>query len=383
MEHGTIERRGHDRETARRDAPAAAERFGTIVIGAGQAGLAAGYHLKRRGLSFLILDANERIGDAWRNRWDSLRLFTPAAYDGLPGMKYPAHPHYFPTKDEFADFLESYASRFRLPVRLGTRVDRLTKRGDRFVVWAGDRRLEADTVIVAMSTYQEPYTPGFADELDPAIVQLHSVDYCSPDQLQAGRVVLVGAGNSGAEIARELAPRHEVWLSGRDVGEIPFRPRSRVGRILMVPVLRFLYHRVLTVDTALGRRVRSKALGRSGPLIRVKRRDLDAAGVHRVGRTAGVRDGMPVLEDGRLLEVENLVWCTGYRPGFEKWIDLPVHGDDPHEPRHERGVSTDVSGLYFVGLFFQRALSSDMIQGAGRDARHVVDAIAERSGAVA
>ncbi len=381
MRFETIEGRESREYNGGRERSGAPERYDTVVIGGGQAGLAAGYHLKRRGVSFVILDASERIGDVWRERWDSLRLFTPAAYNGLPGMDCPGHPHYFPTKDEFADFLEDYAARFELPIRLGSRVDRLGRNEDGFIVRAGDRRLEAKNVVVAMASYQKPHVPAFAAELDPSIVQIHSAEYRNPDQLRPGRVLLVGSGNSGAEIARELAASHDVWLSGRDVGEIPFRPRSRVGRVMMVPVLRLLFHRILTVDTPIGRALRPKVLGRGGPLIRVKKRDLDRSGVHRVTRTAGVRDGMPVLEDGRILDVQNVVWCTGFHPGFETWIDLPVHGENPHEPRHERGVSLDQPGLFFLGLFFQRALSSNMIQGLRRDAREVVDQVAARRAA--
>lgn len=360
------------------------ERIETLVIGGGQAGLAAGYHLARQGLPFLILEGADRVGDAWRKRWDSLRLFTPARYDALPGRPFPASPHYFPTKDEFADYLERYAVECELPVRTGTRVDRLTREGDRYVATAGERRFEAEHVVVAMSNYQRPRTPAFAAELDPGIRQLHSAEYRNPGQLRPGGTLIVGAGNSGSEIAMELARHHRVWMSGRSTGEIPFRPRSLPGRHLLGPlVLRFLFYRVLTVDTPIGRRARPKIISRGGPLIRVKKRDLAAAGVERVGRTAGVKDGWPVLEDGRVMNVANVVWCTGFETGFHDWIDLPVHDDDPdgghaHEPRHTRGHLPDHPGLYFLGLHFQRALSSAMIHGVGRDAGEIVRAIAER-----
>ncbi len=276
----------------------------TLVIGGGQAGLSVGYHLRRRGLPFLILDAKERIGDVWRERWDSLRLFTPARYDGLDGMPFPASSHYFPTKDEMADYLESYAARFGLPVRTGVRVDGLTRRNGRFRVTAGERSFEADNVVVAMSDYQRPKVPAFAAELAPDVVQLHSCDYRNPGQLRDGPVLLVGAGNSGSEIARELAPRHEVWMSGRDTGHIPFRIEGLAGRLVLVRlVVRFLFHRVLTVRTPIGRKVRPKILHKGGPLIRVKPKDLLRAGVKRVGKTVGVKNGLPVLEDGRALEV--------------------------------------------------------------------------------
>src|SRR5574339_975377 len=190
-----------------------AERVNTRVIGAGQEGLSCGYHLQRRGVSFLIVDTAARVGDIWRARWDSLRLFTPARYCGLDGMPFPAAPHYFPTKDEMADFLEAYARRFELPVRSGVRVERLSRQDAGFLAVAGAQRFEAENVIVAMSHYQRPRVPAFATELAPEIVQLHSVDYRNPAQLRPGAVLIAGAGNSGAEIARELAGSHEVWLA--------------------------------------------------------------------------------------------------------------------------------------------------------------------------
>ena len=194
------------------------EHFETVIIGGGQAGLAAGYHLTRRGRPFVILDANERIGDAWRNRWDALRLFTPARYDGLPGWPFPAPARSFPTKDEVADYLVAYAARFALPVRTGISVTRLSRMRDRYVLAAGEHRFEADHVVVASGAYHSPRVPAFAAELDPDIVQLHSTEYRDPSRLRQGDVLVVGAGNSGAEIARDVSGRHRTWLSGRDTG---------------------------------------------------------------------------------------------------------------------------------------------------------------------
>ncbi len=354
-----------------------AEHVETIVIGGGQAGLVVGYHLQRRGLPFVILDANERIGDAWRSRWDSLRLFTPARFSGLDGMPFPRSPHYFPTKDEMADYLETYAARFELPIELGTRVDRVTHDGERFIVSAGTRHFEADHVVVAMASYQEPYTPSFAAELNPAIRQMHSADYRNPRQLRPGSVLLVGAGNTGADLAMELAPHRTVWMSGRRTGHIPFRIEGLAARLLLVRlVLRGLFHRVLTVRTPIGRRFRTKTMHKGGPLVRVKPSDLERAGVKWVGRTVGVENGRPRLEDGRVLDVANVIWCTGFRAPFD-WIDLPIHGDG--EPRHKSGFVAERPGLYFVGLHFLHAMSSSMIHGVGRDATRVADAIASRT----
>jgi putative flavoprotein involved in K+ transport len=349
----------------------------TLIIGGGQAGLSVGYHLAQQGRPFLILDASERIGDSWRQRWDSLRLFTPAGFSGLDGMPFPAHPRSFPTKDEMGDYLEGYAAHFDLPVRSGVRVDRLSRDGERFIVAAGATTYEADNVVVAMAGYQRPKIPAVAAELDPDIVQLHSKDYRRTDQLREGGVLLVGAGNSGAEIAMEVVGEHPTWVAGRKVGQIPFRIDGFLGsRILVRLVLRGLFHRVLTVKTPMGRKVRAASLGHSGPLIRTKERNLRAAGVQRVPRLAGAQDGRPVLEDGRVLDVANVIWCTGFTPGFD-WIDLEIHGE--HEPQHERGLVPTQPGLYFVGLHFLNALSSSMIHGVGRDAERVARQIAQRA----
>lgn len=348
--------------------------YDTIVIGGGQAGLATGYFLKQRGRDFVILDANERIGDSWRKRWDSLRLFSPARYDSLPGMRFPAPSSAFPTKDQMADYLEAYAGEFELPVQTGVRVNCLSKRGGRFIVIAGDQQFEAEHVVVAMGSWQKTRVPPFAQELDPGIVQLHSSEYQGLQQLQNGGVLVVGAGNSGAEIALETARTHPTWLSGRDPGHFPFRIEQAVVTDLVVPVLfRVIFHSVFTTSTPVGRKLRPKLLAHGMPVIRVKRDDLAAAGVERVPRTVGVQDGLPVLEDRRAFDVANVVWCTGFRPDFS-WIDLPVFGKE--EPEHERGVVAKEPGLYFVGLHFLYAASSAQIYGVARDAEYVVKALA-------
>ena len=356
--------------------PVRTERFPVVVIGAGQAGLSVGYHLAREGVRFVILDADARVGDVWRRRWDSLRLFTPAIFDGLDGMAFPAPPWSFPTKDRMADFLEEYARRFSLPIRHGVRVDSLKREGDGYVVAAGSRRFEARHVIVAMASYQVSRVPEFAKDLDPRIVQIASRDYRNPSQLRGGRVLVVGAGNSGSEIALDVARGHRVWMSGRDVGSVPFRISGFWARLFLARlVLRGVFHRLLTVDTPIGRRVR-RGPHRGTPLIRVQPQDLAIAGIARAPRVVGARDGMPLLEDGTVLEVENVIWATGFHPGFS-WIERPIL-DERGEPRHDRGIVPGEPGLYFVGLHFLYAMSSTMIHGVGRDARRVVRAIARR-----
>jgi putative flavoprotein involved in K+ transport len=356
------------------------QRVETLVIGGGQAGLTVGYYLAQQGIPFLILDAHSRIGDAWRLRWDSLRLFTPARYDGLPGMRFPARGDAFPTKDQMADYLEDYAAHFNLPVRTATKVDKLSRQGDRFVARAGDRSFEAENVVVAMGSHQQSRVPAFARELDPNIRQLHSLDYRNPAQLKEGGVLIVGVGNSGADIALEVARTHQTWLSGKESGHVPFRIETFAGRFILVRIVRFIGHHVLTVATPIGRRLRPTLRFRAAPLIRVKPQDLVAAGIERVSRVSGVKNGRPVIEDGCVLDVANVIWCTGFSNGFS-WIDLPIFGTDG-EPIYDRGIVSNVPGLYFVGLNFLYAMTSDTVSGVPRDAKRAVDALVTRRSSV-
>lgn len=351
----------------------------TVVIGGGQAGLATGYHLMKQGLSFVILDANPRVGDAWRNRWDSLRVFTPARYSSLPGLPFPSRPLHYPTKDELADYLEDYAATFELPIRLGVTAERLSRTANGFEIVTSEGPLLAGNVVVATGPYHRPWIPDFATDLDDRIVQLHSKEYRNPDQLKDGPVLVVGAANSGAEIAMELARDHETWLSGRHPGNEPTRTGSKPDR-LFTPIMWFAATRVIKVDNPIGRKVRDQFLDppRGIPLGSVKPKDLDAAGIERVPRTTEARDGYPVLEDGRMLEVSNVIWCTGFEPDFH-WIDLPLEMRNGL-PVHDRGIVESCPGLYFMGLLFQYSLSSALIGGVGRDAEYIADHIVSTKG---
>jgi putative flavoprotein involved in K+ transport len=237
-------------------------------------------------------------------------------------------------------------------------------------VTAGDLRFEANNVVVASGAYHSPRVPSFAPKLDPAIVQLHSSQYRNPSQLREGGVLVVGAGNSGAEIAMELARDHKTWLSGRDTGQEPTRAGSLPDRLL-TPAIWFLASRVLRVDRPIGRKVRDRFLDppRGIPLGRIRRKDIAAAGIERVPRAADVRDGFPVLEDGRVLEVSNVIWCTGFVTDFS-WIDIPILGENGL-PMHDRGVVQGQPGLYIMGLLFLYTLSSALVGGVGRDAEHI------------
>jgi putative flavoprotein involved in K+ transport len=351
--------------------------FDTVIVGGGQAGLATGYHLAKRGRSFVILDASERVGDPWRKRWDSLRLYSPAGYDGLPGLRFPAKRTAYPTAGEMADYLEAYAAHFALPVRSGVAVDTLARAGVRYVVTAGDRTFEAENVVVATGVMQKPHVPDFAPALDPRLTQLHSSDYRNPSQLQKGPVLVVGASHSGADIAHEVAATHPTILSGVDTGQIPAGVDTRRGR-MGFRMLAFAGKHILTMDTPMGRKMRPHVRHGGAPLLRYRRKDLLAAGVERtLARTVAVDDGRPVLDDGRVLDVRNVVWCTGFRPDFS-WIEAPFELGDDGYPVQYRGAVPSAPGLYFVGLLFLHSFTSMLVYGAGRDAERVAEHLVAR-----
>ena len=359
-------------------------RHEAVVIGAGQAGLAAGHYLARRGIDFTVLEAGPRVGDVWRDRYDSLLLYSPARYDALPGLSFPLPGHAFPTGRQMADYLESYADHHRIPIELGVRVDRLRARSeaggaDGYTISAGDRRYEANQVIVATGAFQRPYVPKLASRLDPGIRQLHAADYRGPQQLAEGPVLIVGLSHSGADLAYEVANAgHRTFVSGKAHGQLPFSVDSRRAR-LSWPVMRFMASNVLTLGTPIGRKMAPKVRAGGGPLLRVRRGDLAAAGVTlHEARTIDVDGrGQPVLSDGTALDVANVVWCTGFRPDYG-WIELPVIGADGW-PRERRGVVDDSPGLYFLGIPFLYSFTSMLVLGAGRDAAHVVDRLAARA----
>lgn len=347
----------------------------TVVIGGGQTGLTVGYELQQRGREFVILDAGERVGDPWRKRWDSLLLFTPARYAGLPGLPFPAKGDTYVGKDAIADYIEAYARHHDLPVQTGTRVTRLSREDGGFRVETTQGDMTADNVVVAMTDFQVPTVPEFAPDLDPDIVQMHSSKYKNPSQLQEGPVLVVGLGNSGADIGFEVARTHRTYIAGKESGHIPFRIEPWIGRNVLVHIVKFVMTKVLNTSTPIGRKARPKMLGKPSPLVRVKPKDLEEV-AERVGRVTGVENGAPVLDDGRVLDVANVIWCTGYRPGFD-WIDLPVFDHDGR-PIHQRGIVAEEPGLYFVGLFFLHSYWSENLVGMKVDARHVVGHLAAR-----
>ena len=391
-----------------------------VIVGGGQAALATGYHLQNSGLRFSILEQSGRVGNSWRSRWDSLQLFTPARYSALPGLPFPASGGSYPAKDQFADYLESYADRFRLPVRTHLHVESVRRASGRFEVRTSEGTLHARSVVAAPGHTTTPRIPVLAEKLDPGITQLHSSRYRGPGALPAGDVVVVGAGTSGAQIAQELAgarPAGTVYLAGSPTAHIPDAVFRFAG-----PVYWRLVNSLLTLDTKPGRKAAAGFHDRGSPLIQVSMRDVERAGVIRLPRFTGVADGQPVFDGGEATAgarsrggshlgsregshlgsrggttvggttvdgttadgteaprtVRTIIWATGYRPEFD-WIEgLPL---DAHGwPATVRGSVPELPGLYFVGMPFQYALTSGLIGGMGRDAAHVVAELQARKG---
>jgi putative flavoprotein involved in K+ transport len=344
-----------------------AEKFDVVVIGAGQAGLAVGRFLTEQGRRFLIVEGGDGVASAWRERWDSLVLFTPRRYSALPGLAFPGDPDGYPRRDEVVAYLEQYAATFDLPVASDSRVRSLTRRDGRFVLRLYDRVLEADQVVVATGPFQVPNLPALAAELGPEIFQTHSAGYRRPSDVPTGRVLVVGGGNTGFQIAKELSATHSVQLA---IGsrQTPL-PQRLLGRDLFWWLTK-LGVMAKTVDSRLGRRLRER-----DTLIGSRPRELERRfGVELKPRLVAAAGGRVCFEDRSESEPNSVIWATGYRPDHS-WIELPIF-DENGRLMHRRGVS-DVDGLYFLGLSWQHTRGSALIGFVGDDAAFIANRIAE------
>ena len=337
-----------------------------VIVGAGQAGLAMAWQLAQRKLRFVVLEAAPELGRVWRSRWDSLKLFTPAQYDGLPGMPFPAPADTYPTKDPVADYLQAYAEAFNLPVRLNARVTQLGQTAQGFEVRTADETFRARQVVVATGPFQVPFVPPPARRLDTSVTQLHSSQYRNPHALPAGPVLVVGGGNSGFQIAEELAATRQVDLS---VGtKYPMLPQRLGGRDLFWWLTRLRLMRV-SGDSRLGRRVQA----RGEFVIGTNPRNLKRAGVRFRSRLDDADARTVRFADGSTLDVGVVVWATGYRSDYS-WIELPGVVPDGRVV-HRRGV-TDIVGLYFLGLSWQHTRGSALLGFVNDDAAYLADRIA-------
>jgi len=342
-----------------------------LVIGGGQAGLAMGYHLAQRGLRFQIVDAGAEVGAAWRSRWDSLRLFTPAQYDNLPGLPFPASPNTYPGKDDVASYLQAYAAKFELPVRPGTMVTSLTRSNGVYVATAGGEALEARQVVVATGPFQVPFIPPIADALDPGVYQTHSAHYRQPQSVPPGKVLVVGAANSGCQIARELSATHRVELSaGQRLPAIPQRP---LGRDIWAWATALRLDKV-TAGSRLGKRLagRDQVIG-PGPRKLARRH-----GIRIRPRAARAAGRTMTFADGSAADFDAVVWATGFAADHS-WIDIQEAKDDRGHILHQRGV-TPAPGLYMLGLTWQHTRGSALLGWVGSDAAFLAGQITSLQG---
>ena len=344
------------------------EHWNTVIIGAGQAGLATAYFLKKFNNEFIILDKFDKIGEAWRKRWESLMLFTPSQYDGLPGFPFPDERDTFPDRNHMASYLQDYAARFSLPVNLNVNVSRLFKSNSHFEIESSSGRIISDKVVVATGTHPLPRIPVMASGLSGEIFQIHSSEYMNSDSLPTGDILVVGAGTSGIEIALEISKSRNTMISGNPTMHIPEALFKYGGNFFW-----WFINNIITVKTPMGRKAKEKLRHGGSPLIKISAADLDKANIRRVPRVSGVRNGKPELEDGTVLNVSGIIWATGYRPDFS-WIDPDVT-DESGWPITNRGISLITPGLYFNGMPFQFGLTSGLVGGVGRDAKFISEHI--------
>jgi putative flavoprotein involved in K+ transport len=337
-----------------------------VVIGASQSGLAIGYHLARRGARFVILDAGSEVGQVWRSRWDSLKLFTPGQYSDLPGMAFPSPNDTYPSKDDVASYLQSYASAFDLPVKLNAKVTSLTEREGKYLVRTADEGFTADQVVVATGPFQVPFVPPITR--DDTVFQIHSADYRNPSQLPDGEVLVVGGGNSGFQIAGELAATRKVTLA---VGQrAPSLPQRLLGKDLFWWLSGVGFMKVST-DSRLGRK-----LAKRDVLIGSSPRGLRRSGVTLRKRLTNLIGRRALFDDGNEQDIDVIIWATGYRSDFS-WIEIPGIKNADGTIVHRRGI-TDASGLFFIGLPWQHTRGSALIGFVKDDAAFIAAHIHSR-----
>ncbi|SFB56134.1 putative flavoprotein involved in K+ transport [Amycolatopsis marina] len=341
------------------------EPLDVIVIGGGQAGLGMGYRLRQAGLSFTIVDERPRTGDVWRDRWDSLRLFTPRPFVNLPGLKAPGDMQYYPTKDEIADYLQRYREQFDLPVRNGFRVQSLQSRNGVFAATGDDETLEAKAVVIAAGPFHTPHVPACAHQLDSAVRQLHSQDYRRPDDLGPGNVLVVGGGNSATQIAEELSAGRRVTIATN--GQIAYAPKTIAGVSLF-----WFMHLTGMLRADKDAWVSRYARPHSDTVIGFNLRKLiDQHVVRHIPHRVTDCDGREVaFADGTREGFDNVLWCTGFRPGYE-WLKVVNALDEAGSPQQTRGISP-VPGLYWLGHPWQNRLNSALLNGVDMETRQLM-----------
>ncbi|KKZ99091.1 hypothetical protein B4147_3675 [Bacillus wiedmannii] len=338
-----------------------------IIVGAGQAGLIMGNYLKQEGYNFLLLEAGNRIGDSWRNRYNSLQLFTPKEYSSLPGMILKGEKNEFPHKDEIAMYLEEYAQYFQLPVQLQTEVLKIRKEKEIFELHTPTEVLKSKKVIIASGGFQQPYIPSFSQHLSSHIFQIHSSQYKSPSQIPKGNVLVVGGGNSGMQIAVELAKTHEVTMSiSHPLTFLPLR-LFRKSIFYWLEKLGLLY---AEVNTKRGKWFQK----RKDPIFGFEGKELIRNGAIKLEeKVVSASENNIMFQNGGTYSAESIIWSTGFIQNY-KWIELEKAVNENGFPNHVRGISP-VKGVYYIGLPWQSQRGSALICGIGKDAAYILSEI--------
>lgn len=336
------------------------QRLDVVVIGAGQAGLACGWHLKRQGLSFVILDAQARPGGNWRNYYDSLELFSPAAYSSLPGLPFPGAPGHYPGRDEVVRYLEQYADLFQLPVRQGVQVTQVARADAGFQITAANGQgMLASAVIVASGAFSRPYLPDIPGLESFRGTRLHSADYRHAAPFRGQSVIVIGAANSAVQIAYDLASVATVTLATREA--IRFAPQRILGadfhswlKWTGLEKTRWLNDQSTPVlDDGTYRKALKTGYFKQRPMFT----QVTSTGI--------------VWPNGQHEAVDSLVFATGFRPNLTFLESLPVMNERGQVMQRD-GHAMHVPGLYFVGLPKQRNFASATLRGVGPDAGHLL-----------
>lgn len=338
-----------------------------IVVGAAQAGLSMAYYLKKLNKDFLLVDKEASIGASWRNRWDSLTLFTPSEFNNLPGLAFPGPKGHYPSKDEVAEYFQDYVAEYDFPVQFNTLIDKITPQNDHFLLKSPQGDFKAKNVIIATGPFHIPYIPAFSEKIDPEIFQVHSNYYKNPDQLQPGKTMVVGAGDSGFQILDEISQREtEVYFSG--TSKVRLLPQEILGKTLFwwlkkSGILGF------SKDSWIGKKLSTSRQPIIGTDVKaILRRE----NVRLIGKVKNAERATIYTEDREIKDLRNIVWATGYRPNF-KWIEGLELTENGY-PVHQRGVS-NINGLYFIGLPWLYTRGSATLGGIKKDAEYLANHI--------